>query len=58
MWMCGRRRRSSAQAEIARLRAARPNFTVQSFAATQFRKNIVQVEADLAALHAAGLPDC
>ncbi len=46
-----------ARAEIAKLRAARPSFTVQSFAATQFRKNIAQVEADLAALRDAGLPE-
>ncbi len=50
-------RSGEAQAEIAKLRAARPAFTVRSFAASQFRKDVASVEADLAALRAAGLPE-
>jgi adenylate cyclase len=50
-------RGEEARAEIAKLRAARPSLTVRSFAATQYRKDTAKVEADLAALSAAGLPD-
>jgi adenylate cyclase len=50
-------RPEEARAEIAKLRAARPNYTVTSFAAAQFRKDIAGLEADAAALRAAGLPE-
>lgn len=50
-------RHAEAQAEIAKLRAARPNFSVASYAATQFRKDIAGVESEVAALRAAGLPE-
>jgi adenylate cyclase len=49
-------RLEEAHAEVAKLRAARPGFTVASFAATQYRKDVDGVEADLTALRAAGLP--
>jgi tetratricopeptide (TPR) repeat protein len=50
-------RSEDARAEIAKLRAARPGFTVRTFAGTQFRRDTAAVEADLAALRAAGLPE-
>lgn len=50
-------RDEEARAEIGKLRAARPGYTTASFAATQYREDIASVEADLAALRAAGLPD-
>jgi hypothetical protein len=37
--------------------AARPNFTVSSWVATQFRSDADQMESDLASLRAAGLPE-
>jgi adenylate cyclase len=46
-----------ARAEVAKLLAARPSYTVRSFADTQFRKDTAGIEADLAALKAAGLPE-
>ena len=39
-----------------RLLAARPDFTTQSWRKTQFRRDEARLEADIAALHAAGLP--
>ena len=50
-------RLDEARAEIEKLRGARPGFAVASFAATQYRKDVEGVEADLAALRASGLPD-
>ena len=50
-------RTEDAKAEVAKLLAARPNFTIRSFAASQFRKDTASVDADLAALRAAGLPE-
>jgi adenylate cyclase len=50
-------RAEQARAEIAKLLAARPNYTVRAFADTQFRRDTAKIEADLAALRAAGLPD-
>jgi adenylate cyclase len=50
-------RAEEARAEISKLRAARAGYTVGSFATTQYRKDTAGVEADLAALRAAGLPD-
>ena len=50
-------RDDEAKAESAKLLAVRPAFTVRAFAATQFRKDVAAVEADLAALKVAGLPE-
>jgi adenylate cyclase len=50
-------RSEDALAEIGKLLAVRPNYTVGAFAATQFRKDMAAVEADLAALREAGLPE-
>jgi adenylate cyclase len=50
-------RTEEARAEIAKLRAARPNFTLRAFAGTQFFRDAAQLEADLSALRAAGLPE-
>jgi hypothetical protein len=50
-------REKEARAEIAKLRAARSNYTVTSFAAAQFRKDTAGLQADIAALRAAGLPE-
>jgi adenylate cyclase len=50
-------RHEEAKAEIAKLRSARPTFTVASYAATQFRKDAAGVESEFAALRAAGLPE-
>ena len=50
-------RAEEARAEISKLRAARPGYTIGSFATTQYRKDTAGVEADLAALRTAGLPD-
>lgn len=50
-------REEEARAEIAKLRAARSNYTVTSFAAAQFRKDTAGLQADIAALRAAGLPE-
>jgi hypothetical protein len=37
--------------------AARPDFTVTSWAMTQLRSDTEQLEADTASLRAAGVPD-
>jgi hypothetical protein len=37
--------------------AARPAFTIASFLRTQFRSDISQLEADVASLRAAGVPE-
>ena len=50
-------RHEEARTEISRHLAARPGATVRSFEAMQFRRNAAQVEDDLVALRAAGLPD-
>jgi hypothetical protein len=50
-------RAEEARAEIAKLRAARSNYTISSYAAAQFRKDTAGLEADIAALRAAGLPE-
>ena len=50
-------RSEEARAAITKLRAARSNYTVTSYAAAQFRKDTDQLEADIAALRAAGLPE-
>jgi adenylate cyclase len=50
-------REEEARAEIAKLRAARSNYTVTSYAAAQFRKDTAGLQADIAALRAAGLPE-
>jgi adenylate cyclase len=47
-----------ARAEVSRLRAVRPNSTASAWAATQrIRKDRRQVEEDIEALRAAGLPE-
>jgi adenylate cyclase len=48
---------AEAKGEIAKIRASRPTFTLRSFAVSQFRVDIARVEADVAALRAAGLPE-
>jgi adenylate cyclase len=50
-------RHEEARGEIAKLRAARPSFSLASYAATQFRKDSASVESEVAALRAAGLPE-
>ena len=52
---CGRH--AEATAEGAALLALRPNFTVRGWLDTQFRNDTAQLEADAAALRAAGLPE-
>jgi hypothetical protein len=39
-----------------RLLAARPAFTIVSWVKTQIMRDTARLEADVAALHAAGLP--
>ena len=45
-----------ARQVAAQILAARPNFTVESWASTQFRSDAALVAAEMAALRAAGLP--
>jgi adenylate cyclase len=45
-----------ARRTAERLSALRRNFTIESWARTQFRRDTAQLEADAAALRAAGLP--
>ena len=48
-----------ARRAAEQLMAARPDFTVAAWLKTQFsRRDATQVEADTAALRAAGLPPC
>jgi hypothetical protein len=47
----------AARATAAQLIAARPAFTVQSWLRTQSRIDTEQMEADLASLRAAGVPE-
>jgi adenylate cyclase len=46
-----------AQETAEKLLAARPNFTIEKWAQTQFRSDEVQLNADIVALRAAGLPE-
>ena len=46
-----------AKQTAERFLAARPNFTVASWKNTQFRADTSQLEADMAALRAAGIPE-
>jgi adenylate cyclase len=46
-----------AKQTAVRLLAARPKFTIASWKNTQFRADTKQLEADMAALRAAGLPE-
>ena len=50
-------RDDEAKAEIAKLLSARPNYSVRAFADTQFNRDTTKIEADIAALRAAGLPE-
>jgi adenylate cyclase len=50
-------RHAEARGAAARMLAAHPNFTVRGWLDTQFRSDTAQLEADAAALRAAGLPD-
>jgi adenylate cyclase len=45
-----------AKQAAARLLSVRPDFTIAAWASTQFRADTAQLEADIAALRAAGLP--
>jgi adenylate cyclase len=45
-----------ARRTAARLLAVRRDFTIESWARTQFRRDTAQVDADIAALRAAGIP--
>ncbi|MGH6924260.1 MAG: adenylate/guanylate cyclase domain-containing protein [Propylenella sp.] len=47
----------AAQKTAAELIAARPTFTTKSFAETQFRRDVEQLERDIASLRAAGVPE-
>jgi adenylate cyclase len=49
-------RETEAKETAGRLMAARPGFTVAAWRKTQFRRDAARLEADVAALHAAGLP--
>jgi len=49
--------REQAKQTAERLLAARPKFTIASWRNTQFRADTAQLEADMAALRAAGLPE-
>jgi len=46
-----------ARRTAERLLSLRPDFTVESWARTQFRSDTAQLEADVAALRAVGIPD-
>ena len=50
-------RPDAARSAAARLLASTPAFTVSGWAATQFRSDVVQMEADIAMLRTAGLPE-
>jgi tetratricopeptide (TPR) repeat protein len=45
-----------ARRTAERLLAVRRDFTIESWARTQFRRDTAQVDADIAALRAAGIP--
>lgn len=45
-----------AKAVAQRVLAANPKFTIGNWRKTQFRNDVAQFEADVAALEAAGLP--
>ena len=49
-------RKEDAQAEAARLLAARPGFTISAWRRSQSYKDPARLEADVAALRAAGVP--
>ena len=49
-------RPEEAKETAKRLLAARPDFTIESWTKTQFRRDPARLEADVAALRAAGLP--
>jgi hypothetical protein len=46
-----------ARRTAAELVAARPTFTIKSFAETQFRRDVEQLERDIASLRAVGIPE-
>jgi adenylate cyclase len=48
---------TEAKASAQRLLAANPKFTIGNWRKTQFRNDVAQLEADVAALEVAGLPD-
>jgi adenylate cyclase len=48
---------TEAKAGAQRVLAANPKFTIGNWRKTQFRNDVAQLEADVAALEAAGLPD-
>jgi adenylate cyclase len=50
-------RHDEARAEAVRLKDTRPGFSIGEWSRTQFFKNPAQLEADIAALRAAGLPE-
>jgi TolB-like protein len=50
-------RHDEARAEAVRLKDRRPGFSIGEWSRTQFFKNPAQLEADIAALRAAGLPE-
>ena len=50
-------RHDEARAEAVRLKDTRPGFSIGEWSGTQFFKNPAQLEADIAALRAAGLPE-
>jgi adenylate cyclase len=54
-WQLGQPQKAKLWA--TQLLLAQPKFTVSSWADTQFRKDTAQIEAEMAALRAAGIPD-
>jgi tetratricopeptide (TPR) repeat protein len=50
-------RHDEARAEAVRLKDRRPGFSIGEWSRTQFFKNPAQLEADITALRAAGLPE-
>jgi adenylate cyclase len=48
---------TEAKAGAQRVLATNPKFTIGNWRKTQFRNDVAQLEADVAALEAAGLPD-
>ena len=51
------RRMTEAKAGARQALAANPKFTIGNWRKTQFRNDVAQLEADVAALEAAGLPE-
>jgi adenylate cyclase len=50
-------RHVEAKAAAARLLATQPNFTIKNWIAGQFRNDAAELDADIAALRAVGLPE-